>query len=179
MQKAFQMPTLVSALLSYASASLAFRCKCSFSNNRNKEITPANWLSTMCEFLFTSYRQQQFYPRPSCSCSTQVWQQPRSTRPTASRAQPVLELCSPLLSLPKSHATGATGHCHQCVTVPGGDPALAMHQCDLPLPVGLPRPLLFWFSPPPTRAIFIAVPFIFSAPQGRKSFSGAWKGSRH
>lgn len=96
----------------------------------------------MCEFLFTS---QHFYPWLNSSCSKQVWNQPHTTRLTASRAQPYLELCSSLLRLAKSHTTDMIRYCHQCVTVSAEDQGLAIHQYDLLLPVGLPRPLLFWF----------------------------------
>lgn len=67
----------------YFSIPLAFCYECSLSNNRSKEITPPIWLSTTCEFLFASYRQQHFYPWLSSSCSSesessctaQGWQQ--------------------------------------------------------------------------------------------------------
>lgn len=93
----------------------------------------------MCEFLFTSYRQQRFYPW----LSKRVWSLPHSTRLRASRAWPPLKLCSSLLRLAESHTTNVLGYCHQCVTVSAEDQGLAIHRYDLLLPMGLPS--LFWF----------------------------------
>lgn len=148
------------------SNTVAFCCKCSFSNNRNKEITPTNWLSTMCEFLFTSYRQQYFYPWLSSSWSKWVWKQPGTSRLTASRAQPHLELFSFLLRLAKSHTTDVIGYYHRCVTVsvrirdslcttmtyccPWVSPGHLFLISDLPI-----------FSPPLKVDFFFAVPIVF------------------